>query len=76
MIADQCRRDELRINGKCVKKPEVSILCKKGFELVGKKCVRVPTVTKVCGANQKLVRGQLRARETGNPYADRQANEG
>ena len=37
-------RTNIRIEGKCVKKPEVSILCKKGFKLVGKSCVRIPTL--------------------------------
>ena len=49
-----CRLNEQRIDGKCVKKPEVSILCKPGFKLDGKKCVRKPDVSILCKPGFKL----------------------
>ncbi|OWK20316.1 hypothetical protein AJ88_33030 [Mesorhizobium amorphae CCBAU 01583] len=57
VIADKCRRDELRINGKCVRKPPVIIDCKRGYHLVGKACVKDAIITTGCRATEKLVRG-------------------
>ncbi|WP_192179301.1 hypothetical protein [Mesorhizobium amorphae] len=57
VIADKCRRDELRINGKCVRKPPVIIDCKRGYHLVGKACVKDAIITIGCRATEKLVRG-------------------
>lgn len=57
VIVQACKTNQIRIDGKCVKKPEVSILCKPGFELKGKTCVRKPTVSQGCPLGQKLVRG-------------------
>ena len=62
VVVVACTRGKQRIFGKCIKKPEVSSLCKR-IKLVGKSCVRIP-VTKVCGAHQKLVRGDCVTRET------------
>lgn len=53
-----CAADEILSRGKCIDKPDVSILCKKGFELVGNTCVRKPTIVVKCKAAQKLVEGR------------------
>ena len=53
-----CAADEFLLRGRCVDKPDVSILCKPGYELVGKNCVRKPTIVVRCEADQKLVRGK------------------
>ncbi|MER9402799.1 hypothetical protein NKI36_01925 [Mesorhizobium caraganae] len=57
VVADQCRRDELRINGKCVRKPPVIIDCKRGYHLAGKACVKDAVITTGCRTTKKLVRG-------------------
>ncbi len=36
-------------------KPEVSIFCKQGFDLVGKKCIKKPTVVIDCAPGFKLI---------------------
>ena len=53
-----CDAGEILLRGKCVDKPDVSILCKPGYELVGKNCVRKPTIVAACEAGQKRVNGR------------------
>ncbi|MCV3242454.1 hypothetical protein [Mesorhizobium sp. ZC-5] len=55
---DKCKRNEVRINGRCVKKPDVSILCKPGFVLKGKTCVRKPTVEVPCKRGEQRINGK------------------
>jgi hypothetical protein len=55
---EQCKRNEVRINGRCVKKPDVSILCKPDFELKGKTCVRKPTVEVPCKRGEQRINGK------------------
>jgi hypothetical protein len=57
-IADRCRRDEQRVDGRCVRKPIIVIDCKRGYHLVGKACVKDPIIAPNCRATEKLVRGR------------------
>ncbi|MER9836266.1 hypothetical protein NKJ28_14975 [Mesorhizobium sp. M0145] len=57
VIADRCNRNELRIDGRCVRKPPVVTDCKRGYHLVGKACVKNPVIVTACRATEKLVRG-------------------
>ncbi|WP_245455098.1 hypothetical protein [Mesorhizobium sp. M9A.F.Ca.ET.002.03.1.2] len=57
VIADRCKRNEQRINGRCVRKPPIIIDCKRGYHLVGKACVKNPVIITACRATEKLVRG-------------------
>jgi hypothetical protein len=57
VIAGNCRRDEQRINGECVRKPSIIIDCKRGYHLVGKACVKDAIITTGCRATEMTVRG-------------------
>lgn len=61
VIADPapvCGRTETLVRGKCVDKPEISILCRKGFELKGKTCVRKPTIVVACDRGEQKIDGR------------------
>jgi hypothetical protein len=61
VIADPapiCGRNETLVRGKCVDKPEISILCRKGFELKGKTCVRKPTIVVACDRGEQRIDGR------------------
>jgi hypothetical protein len=47
-----------RGGGKCVGKPDISILCKPGFDLVGKKCVKKLVIAVACKRDQIRVDGK------------------
>lgn len=53
-----CDADEILVRGTCIDRPEVSILCKPGYKLVGKNCVRKPTIIADCESGQKRVNGR------------------
>jgi hypothetical protein len=48
----KCDRGEKLIRGRCIGKPDVSILCKPGFDLVGRKCIRKPVIVAACKRDQ------------------------
>jgi hypothetical protein len=61
VIADPapiCGRNETLVRGKCVDKPEISILCRKGFELKGKTCIRKPTIVVACDRGEQRIDGR------------------
>jgi len=43
-----CGPHERLVRGRCVEKPDISILCKPGFVLKGKTCVRKPDISILC----------------------------
>lgn len=53
-----CTRGEKLQNGACVKKPDVSILCKPGFVLKGKACIRKLPLVIACRADQMRLNGK------------------
>lgn len=53
-----CKHNEVIVNGKCVKKPKVSILCKPGYRLVGDKCIRKPAIVQACKRGQQRINGR------------------
>lgn len=55
---EQCKRNQVRIDGRCVAKPDVSILCKPGFVPKGKTCVRKPTVEVSCKRGEQRINGR------------------
>ncbi|MCF6098075.1 hypothetical protein [Mesorhizobium muleiense] len=57
VIADRWKRNEQRIDGRCVGKPSIVIGCKRGYHRVGKACVKNPLIITACRATEKLVRG-------------------
>jgi hypothetical protein len=53
-----CDRNEKLVRGKCVGKPVVSILCRKGFELKGETCIRKPTIVVACDRGEQRIDGR------------------
>jgi hypothetical protein len=50
-----CAANQKLVRGQCVDKPDVSILCKKGYELKGKTCVKKPAIFAACKSTEKRV---------------------
>jgi len=58
-LAAPCPSGEILANGKCIKKPTVSILCKPGYILVKGKCIKRVVVTHpACKPGYIVVRGK------------------
>jgi hypothetical protein len=57
-LAALCKKNEQRIDGKCVKIPGVSIHCLPGFEQKGLKCIKKPVIATACKAGEIRVDGK------------------
>lgn len=57
-IVVACRKDERRVDGKCVKIPGVSIHCLPGYVQKGKVCVKKPVIAVACKRGEQRINGK------------------
>jgi hypothetical protein len=57
-IVVACRKDERRVDGKCVKIPGVSIHCLPGYVQKGKVCVKKPVIAIACKRGEQRINGK------------------
>ncbi len=57
-IVVPCRKDERRVNGKCVRIPVVSIHCLPGYVQKGKTCVKKPVIVVGCKRGEQRINGK------------------
>lgn len=54
----KCHRGEKLVRGRCVGKPDISILCSPGFNLIGNTCIRKPVIVAPCKRDEIRVAGK------------------
>ena len=57
-LVQPCGDKLVRINGKCVQKPGVTIRCLDGYEQVGRKCVKRPVIVDACKKTEQRIDGK------------------